>query len=181
MKRQKFQIASGVLALGAVMLISACASPGEDANPESSTSALVATTTTTRTTISALTPPFEGDAAEIAAAFANFFDGTLSDSERITSVQDNDDPVIQESWAASRSAAAGTVMTTQAQVDKIQMDAEGTSAAVEFTFLLNGEPATVLPLGATAVKVDGAWKISRTYFCDVVALRGIDVTACLNG
>lgn len=128
-----------------------------------------------------LSPPFEGEALEIATAYATFFDGSITDNAvHLAAVESGDDPAVIAAFETAWVANAAIAATASASVSRIRMGADGTTATMEFVFLLDGQAQAIIPETAAAVKIDGVWKITRTHFCDVMALAEYSLDLCMG-
>lgn len=145
-------------------LWTACSSSDSDGDGESARAAT--TQAPTSTTAAAAQPPDpEAARAEITTAFESFLDGTKPREERIAFVEDADE--LAEVFAAGGDAEPAGVTGQVANIAFTGAE----SATVLFDILVDGTVA--LPnFPGEAVFVDGAWKVSRTTVCDLIAQSG---------
>jgi hypothetical protein len=147
------------LMVAGLLGLTACSSGSDETSRSADTTAPRPTTTTT-----ASTQPADPVAAraDVEAAFATFFDNTLAREDRIAVVED-----AAELEPAFVEAGAIEPPGVTSAVDSISFTSP-TEALVTFTISVNGTPA--LPnFPGSAVFTDGAWKVSRTTVCDLLA------------
>lgn len=118
-----------------------------------------------------------GDAAQltkerIATAWTEFFRGTTPADRKEQLLEDG------ETFAAIIDARADSPIAQQttATVSTVSLTA-ARQAAVRYTVLIAGKPALVDQLGV-AVRIDDAWKVSKSTFCQLLALEGSAPPAC---
>jgi hypothetical protein len=117
------------------------------------------------------TLPSDRDAAEdeIVRAFYTVYGGEASDEERCASIEggSNLGPTLRE--AEQRRPWPARI---DISIDSVRFIAEN-EAEVHFVLLLPQGPMMRVPYTGHAILVDGAWKVARSTYCDLVSRIGV--------
>lgn len=117
--------------------------------------------TTTSTTL-----PAEEAVSEL---FTEFFSPSLSDDERIALLED---PARMRSLydKARADPATGPILDQlSVRVERVTVTSD-TTAEVDYTLLVDGEPVTQGVLLGRAVVVEGEWRIANSTLCSLLGL-----------
>lgn len=146
-----------------IAAVAACSSSGSTAAPSPSTSAPAASASATSS------PASSGSSAAISQITTNwesFFSGATSAAKKISVLQNG------QSFASVINAQAGSAMSksASAKVLSVLVNPTGTQAVVKYDVLFGGQPALSDQSGV-AVRQNGAWKVSDSSFCALLALE----------
>lgn len=180
----------GALALALTLrLVAACGDDGGTptaTTPSSSTTAPTSPTTSPTTTPTTAPPPTiappattssaPDDAAQAGAAFVAFFDGRSSVDKKVALLQNGEkyrSMLVDASADPRFQQLAATVRSVQ-PTDGASCTSRGVPAPcaiVTFDLTVAGFPMLVSH-SSPAVKLEGAWKVAASAWCDVVAIGG---------
>ncbi len=141
--------------------------------PATTTSVAPETTTTTEAPSIPTTPYVPGedaDADELHDLYAVVFDSSTSYEDKAPLI---DDPEGLEGTVAAYATAGDQVGGITLEVTATGV--EGDAAAVMYDLQFAGNPFQMDQEG-TAVRIDGTWKVTRDYFCEIMRLAR--VTSC---
>ena len=115
------------------------------------------------------------DAAKIAAAWSEFFDGATPASRKAQLLQNGQTfaPVI------TALGSSQIAKSTKATVSKVTVESAD-KATVTYSITLGGQPALTNQTG-TAVNVGGQWLVGDASFCQLLALQGSAPPMCKTG
>ncbi len=108
----------------------------------------------------------------VTETFQHFFAGTTDADHKIALLENG------QEFAATIRAQAGSPIakSTTATVGSVT-SADADHADVHFTVMFNGKPALVAQPGS-AVRIDGAWKVTASTFCALLTLEGNPPPIC---
>ena len=170
-----------VITLTVVLAIAGCSSSSSSSSPTTSSSSLPSapiaspTATATNTAASGASGTESADAAKIAAAWSEFFDGATPASRKAQLLQNGQTfaPVI------TALGSSPIAKSTKATVSKVTVESAD-KATVTYSITLGGQPALANQTG-TAVKVGDQWLVGDASFCQLLALQGSAPPMCKTG
>jgi len=110
--------------------------------------------------------------AAVTASVVKLFDGTAPTDQRLAVLQGGD--VLAQSLGDAINSPV--LKLTSATVSKVTLVSPN-QAQVTYTLSLSGAPILKDTVG-TAVKVDGAWKVSAATLCGLLTAQGAAPAAC---
>jgi len=115
------------------------------------------------------------EAAKIAAAWSEFFDGATPASRKAQLLQNGQTfaPVI------TALGSSPIAKSTKATVSNVTVESPD-KATVTYSITLGGQPALTNQTG-TAVNVGGQWLVGDASFCQLLALQGSAPPMCKTG
>ncbi len=156
--------------IGACLLAAVACSSKSSKSPSSASSQPTAVSASA----SVSAAPSSGGAAtlQISQAWARFFAGTTSASDKQALLENG------SAFAAAIAAQANSPIakSTMAIVSKVTM-VSADQAQVTYTISIGGLPALTNQTG-TAVLVNGSWKVGAASFCQLLSLEGQTPSAC---
>ena len=114
------------------------------------------------------------DMAQIEQNWTAFFSGSTPADQKIGLLENG------QRFAQVIKAQANSPLAKQSKAQVSSVTVNGSRATVKYTITLAGKPALKNQSG-TAVKQGGAWKVSDTSFCQLLALQGSPPPPCPHG
>ncbi|MQY19916.1 hypothetical protein [Nocardia macrotermitis] len=108
----------------------------------------------------------------VSSTYQRFFNGSTTADQKIALLENG------QAFAATIKAQAGSAMAKSTTATVSNVASSGTDHAdVTFTILFDGKPALAGQSG-TAVRTDGAWKVTAATFCALLTLEGNPPPVC---
>jgi hypothetical protein len=166
-----------VITLTVVLATAGCSSSSSSssATKSSSSSPSAPPSSPSATASTSASGTESADAAKIAAAWSEFFDGTTPASRKAQLLQNGQTfaPVI------TALGSSPLAKSTKATVTKVTVESAD-KATVTYSITLGGQPALTNQTG-TAVNVGGQWLVGDASFCQLLALQGAAPPMCKIG
>ena len=158
--------------LGACLLATVACSSKSSKSPSAASSQPAGVSTSASVSATLSSGASSGPALQISQAWARFFAGTTSASDK-QALLENGSAFAAAIAAQANSPIAKSTMAIVSKVTVVSAD----EAQVTYTISIGGLPALTNQTG-TAVLVNGVWKVGAASFCQLLSLEGQTPSAC---